>query len=364
MKLLLLGAANSIHLQRWANALAEAGIEVHVASQHPPLPTGWQAAVRQHALPVSGGRGYAANAWALRRLMRQLRADLLHAHYASGYGLLATLAGCRPRLVSAWGSDVFEFPDRSPLHRALLRQVLRRADALACTSRAMRQRILWLLGGRPQEVAVTPFGVDVDVGVSVDDAGPVFAGPRGGLCVGTVKGLAPVYGVDLLIRAFARLAPSYTAQALRLRLVGDGPQRAELQALAVTLGVGDRVDFVGAVPHAQVPAELRRLDVFVAASRQESFGVAVLEASAAGLPVVATRVGGLPEVVDPGVTGLLVAPDDVPALAGAIAQLLDDGALRQRMGRAGRDWVAAHYAWPGSVQTMLALYRRLLPGHA
>jgi starch synthase len=82
------------------------------------------------------------------------------------------------------------------------------------------------------------------------------------------------------------------------------------------------------------------------------------------LPVVATRVGGLPEVVDPGVTGLLVPPEDVPALAAAIGQLLDDAALRQRMGQAGRDWVAAHYAWADSVQTMLALYQRLLPGRA
>jgi L-malate glycosyltransferase len=364
VKLLQLGAANSIHLQRWSNALAQAGIETHVASQHTPLPGGWHAAVRLHALPVAGGLGYAANAWALRSLMRSLQADLLHVHYASGYGGLATLAGCRPRLLSVWGSDVFEFPERSRLHRALLHQVLCRADAVACTSQALRQRVLSLLGGRPQDVTVTPFGV------AVDGASTAPAKPGPGLCVGTVKGLATVYGVDLLIRAFAHVVRSRSAacpapaDALRLRLVGDGPQRGELQALATELGVADRVDFVGAVPHAQVAAELRRLDVFVAASRQESFGVAVLEASAAGLPVVATRVGGLPEVVDSGVTGLLVPPEDVPALAGAIELLLDDAALRQRMGQAGRDWVAAHYAWPDSVQTMLSLYRRLLPGRA
>ncbi len=365
MKLLLLGAANSIHLQRWANALAAAGVDVHLASQHRPLPTGWHPAVRQHALAVAGGKGYLINARALRGLMQRLGADLLHAHYASGYGVLATLSACRPRLVSAWGSDVFEFPDRSPLHRALLRWVLRRADALACTSQALRQRVLMLMGAQPHSVTVTPFGVDPMPASTL----PMAA--RDGLCVGTVKGLAPVYGVDLLIRAFAQLLQSRAEGGaagqrapLRLRLVGDGPQRAELQGLADGLGVAAQVDFVGAVAHARVPDELRRFDVFVAASRQESFGVAVLEASAAGVPVVATRVGGLPEVVDPGITGLLVPPDDVPALAQAIAQLLDDADLRQRMGEAGRRWVAAHYAWADSVQTMLALYQRLLPGLA
>ena len=355
MKLLLLGAANSIHLQRWANGLAEVGLQVHAVSQHTPLPSGWHPAVKLHALPFRGGWGYVANAWPLRRLSQRLGIALLHAHYASGYGVLASLSGCRPRLVSVWGSDVFEFPERSSLHCALLRWVLRGADTVACTSQALQTRVRSLVG-QGCNTALTPFGVDLPTVAGK----PVETGQA--LCVGTVKTLAPAYGIDLLLRAFARLQQSRPAGAVavRLRLVGDGPQRAELERLAAELGIAAQVDFIGAVPHAQVGAELRRIDIFVAASRQESFGVAVLEASAAGLPVVVTRVGGLPEVVEDGVTGLLVQPDDVPALAAAIGRLLDDAPFRLRLGAAGPGWVAARYAWPSCVDTMLALYRSLV----
>jgi glycosyltransferase involved in cell wall biosynthesis len=311
--------------------------------------------VQLHALPFQGVWGYVANAWTLRRLSARLGTGLLHAHYASGYGVLASLSGCRPRLVSVWGSDVFEFPEISFLHRALLRWVLRSADAVACTSQALQTRVRNLIGPGCT-TALTPFGVDwLPVPAAHSEKGQA-------LCVGTVKTLAPAYGIDLLLRAFARIRKARPDDAipLRLRLVGDGPQRAELERLATELRIAEQVDFVGAVPHAQVAAELQRIDVFVAASRQESFGVAVLEASAAGLPVVVTRVGGLPEVVEDGVTGVLVAPDDVPALAGAIGRLLDDAPLRVRLGAAGPGWVAARYAWPRCVSTMLALYGSLV----
>ena len=141
----------------------------------------------------------------------------------------------------------------------------------------------------------------------------------------------------------------------------DGPQAAEYKHLAVALGLHQgRVHFYGGLPHAQMPQALNGLDVFVAPSRRESFGVSVLEASACALPVVASAVGGLPEVVQHGVTGLLVPPGDVSALAAALATLADDPALRLSMGRAGRQMVQARYAWPFCVQQMLAAYDQVL----
>ncbi len=365
MKLLLLGAANSIHLQRWANALAASGLQVGCASAQAPLQEGWHADVIHHPLPYGAGGGSAAyllNIGALRRLLARGGYALLHAHYASGYGLLATVANARPRLVSAWGSDVVEFAARSPLHRLLLRRVLRGADALAATSASLAERVQDLLAPQQSPVCVTPFGVDLRRFVPPSATADPSGEP---LLIGTVKTLAPVYGVDLLIEAFARLPPHNAGgRALRLRLVGDGPDRAALEALCAHRGVRERVDFVGSVAHAEVPAELRRLDIYVAASRQESFGVAVLEASACARPVVVTRVGGLPEVVVDGVSGLLVPPEDVGALAAALAALVDDAPRRAALGAAGRRHVRAHYDWDDSVERMLALYRSLLDSAA
>lgn len=356
---LLVGAANSIHLQRWANALARAGLRLQVATLHAPLATGWLPGVTLHLLQPSGAVGYVGAVPALRRLVHAQRFDLVHAHYATGYGVLATLADLRPRLVSVWGSDVDDFPDKSMLHAALLRRVLRSADALAATSQALARRVHQLLPLRPpaQQLHLTPFGVDTE------RFAPAVAPRADGaqLVIGSSKGLAATYGIDVLLHAFAQLPQlNRDGQALQLRLLADGPQTAEYRQLAQLLGLGSRVQFAGGLPHEQMAQALHELDVFVAPSRRESFGVSVLEASACALPVVASAVGGLPEVVHHGVTGLLVPPANVAALAAALTTLADDAALRLSMGRAGRQMVQAHYAWPACVAQMMAVYDQVL----
>lgn len=349
----LLGAANSIHLQRWAIALADRGLRVSVITQHGSGALVYPAPIELHVLPWRGFAGYFVNAWALRSLLRRLRPDLLHAHYASGYGNLARLAPWPRRLLSVWGADVYDFPARGGLQRELLLRSLRAADRLASTSEAMATQVrrLWPQSG---PIDITPFGVDTSL------FAPAPALPRP-LVIGTVKTLAPKYGIDTLLRAFASAQPRLPQDA-SLLLVGDGPQRDELVCLAALLGVGGRVRFVGAVAHAQVPGWLQQMDVYVAASRDdsESFGVAVLEASACGLPVIVSDVGGLPEVVEDGVTGIVVPREDPSALADAIAALAAAPERRARFGAAGRTRVLQRYDWPHCVDLMLASYRSLL----
>ena len=138
MKLLMLAPASVIHTQRWVEALHGRGVELVLATQHEP--GAWQApdGVRVVRLPHGGAAGYFRNVPALRRLLRDERPDLLHAHYASGYGTTAALAGFQPWLLSVWGSDVYDFPYESgpkgSLKSWLLRRNLRHADAVASTS--------------------------------------------------------------------------------------------------------------------------------------------------------------------------------------------------------------------------------------
>lgn len=207
-----------------------------------------------------------------------------------------------------------------------------------------------------QPPAVTPFGVDCAL------FRPQQVRCAGTITIGTVKTLTHVYGVDVLIRAFARLwaiahrQNARCASRLRLLIVGDGEQRSDLCNLAVQLGIGAVTEFAGAVPHAQVPLWLRKLDVYVAASRQESFGVAVVEASACGVAVVVSDAGGLPEVVRDGVTGWIVPQDDPHTLADALSTLVFEDELRQRFGNAGRQFVLQNYDWDRCVDTMERLY--------
>jgi len=366
MKVLLLSGANTIHTPRWANGLVDAGLSVVVASQHDFMPGEWDERVEKVRLPHAPTWGYFANGRLLARLFSERRCDLLNAHYATGYGLLAMRSGVRPCVLSVWGSDVYDFPAVSPLHRRLVRSTLRSADAVASTSRVMARQVEAVLGrdGLREPIAITPFGVDTSRFSPAPDAQAGSPGRRP-LVIGTVKKLEHKYGIDTLLQAFALLrAPNGGAEPL-LHLVGEGGQLRELQAMAVRLGVSGRVQFFGAIAHAQVPERLRTFDVFVAASRldSESFGVAVIEASACGLPVVVTHAGGLPEVVRDNETGLIVERESPSALAQALQKLLDDAVLRARLGRAGRAHVIERYEWRASVRTLIDVYQHAIRAH-
>jgi glycosyltransferase involved in cell wall biosynthesis len=360
LRIALLAPASALHTVRWANALAARGHAVELISLHASRGD-LDPAVRLHRLGPKPPAGYVLAAEPLRRLLAGLAPDLVNAHYASGYGTLARRAAYRPWALSIWGSDVYLFPRASPLHRWLIGGNLRAADRVFSTSRAMAEQALQLAPGLAMPY-VTPFGVDTERFTPQDGA------PRdeAAVTVGTVKALAPTYGIDRLLHAFAlargRLAGEdpEVADGLCLRIAGDGPQRRELERLAGRLGIAERVTFSGAITHAQVPAFLGGLNVFVALSRSESFGVAVLEAAACGLPSVVTNVGGLPEVVADGATGLVVPDGDLAAAAAALVALAADPPRRARMGREARRFVAEQYEWSRCVTVMEEGYAALV----
>ena len=360
MKIALLSAANSIHTVRWANGLTNAGHEVHVISQQ-PIVDPFDAAVTVHLFPFRGVLGYFTMVSVVRKLLYEIKPDIVNAHYASGYGTTARLVGYHPWLLSVWGSDVYDFPHKSPFHRWLVKKNLRAADQVASTSHCMADETRTLT---PEltDIAITPFGVDLNAYVGLQ---PEAVAQKPKLVIGTVKTMKPKYGVDTLIEAYALLLKSLKAKPelnspeLELRLVGGGEQTAELHALAQRVGVAESVHFVGRVPHTKVPQELAKLDIYVGLSRldSESFGVAIIEAGAAGRPVVVSDAGGLPEVTMEGETGFVVPRENPQAAAVALEKLVLDVELRHRMGTAGQTHVARHYSWDACIKTMLSVYK-------
>jgi glycosyltransferase involved in cell wall biosynthesis len=167
--------------------------------------------------------------------------------------------------------------------------------------------------------------------------------------VATVAHLIPQKGVDHLLRALAQMR-----RRARLQVIGDGPEASRLSALAAELGIGDRVQLLGL--RDDVAEVLQAADVFVhPAIWGEAFGLTIAEAMATGLPVVASRVGGIPELVTHGETGLLVPPGDAGALAGALDRLAADGEERARLGANARQRVLERFDLRTSVRAHLAL---------
>ncbi len=280
----------------------------------------------------------------LARLFRALRADVVHTHddRPNIHGApAACLAGAR-RVIHTRHSRGMHLSRRQ---HWLVRLVSLCNDRFVCISHdSARQAVAH--GISPRRVVVLPNGIDLE---RFAHTGPDPAGPAV-----LVARLAPEKDIGTLLEATSRLAG--TCPDFRLEIAGDGPCRGELEAQAARLGLGQRVRFLGVVH--DVPALLARARLFVLSSLTEGISLTLLEAMARGLPVVATAVGGNPEVIEAGSTGLLVPARDPAALADAVARLWTQPESCPRMGEAGRRRVERLFDVRRMVADYEALYRQ------
>lgn len=290
--------------------------------------------------------------FALFRLWRQLRylkPVVVNVHYVSTAALyvavLRRLGLLRaPVVVSCHGSDIASRPPPTGA-TALTCWVLRRADAVTACSQDLARHVEMLT---KRTVTVAYNGVPINLGA---DPG---VSPRS-MALLTVGRLTEAKGMATLIEALGVLKTWGLYPTLTV--AGDGPARHALQDLALRLGVQRRVRFIGMVERGALDASYDACSIFVLPSYREGLGIVNLEAMAHARPVVSTIVGGIPEVVEHGVTGLLVKPRDAVALAGALRTLLDDPARAAMMGRRGRERVTEHFTWAACLARYDDAYR-------
>ncbi len=292
---------------------------------------------------------------------REQGADVIHAHWAIPTGPAAVSAARRlglPSVITMHGGDVYvnpeqgyDFPTRWYV-RPALRWTLRKADALTAITEDCRQHAL--RAGAPARSTHLVFnGTDLrrfspaPAGTAVD---PRF-GPN---MIFACRQLFPRKGIRFLVEAAAQLKARFPD--LKVVVAGDGFERPDLVALAERLGIARDVTFLGSVPNSELPQYYRAAALSVIPSLEEGFGIPAAEAMGCETAVVASDAGGLPEVVEHGVTGLIVPRGDAKALAEAIGSLLADPARRTRMGRAGRERALRLFDWDRTAEQFEQIY--------
>jgi glycosyltransferase involved in cell wall biosynthesis len=340
------------HLLALLPALASRGVEVAFVGLDDP---GWDPEPFYERLTVPAERLVSerdADPLLLRRLRRtlaSLRADVVHTHlvHADGYGALASL-GSRWALVSTKHNDD---PFRTGAYRFVERALTRRTQRVIAITHSLARFVVEKVGLPADKIEVVHYGLDEPPAPWGEGADP----PGDGRLLVAVARLVEQKGLDVAVHALTELPAD-----VRLAALGEGPERARLEALAGELGVADRVLLPGRV--GDVGAWLRRADVVVHPARWEGFGLALLEAMLVAKPVVASAVSSIPEIVADGVTGVLVPPEDPDALAAAIAPLLEDGALAERLGRAGLARARSEFSVDRMASSTLSVYERALQG--
>lgn len=294
------------------------------------------------------------------RLALGWRPDATVAYFGLPCGPAAWLVGrCTgtPYLISLRGGDVpgFLYDGISLYHRVagpVIGWLWRRASAVVANSEGLAE--LARRFAPDVDVSIVPNGVDADLfrPAAPAEARPAEAGRAVLLFVGRV---VRQKGLDLVLQVLPSLPAGVT-----LRVVGDGPDRPALEAQAQALGIADRVFFLGWLGRDDLPAAYAGADLFVFPSRDEGMPNAVLEAMAAGLPVMGTRIAGNRDLIVDGETGLMVEADDAEGLCRGLDRLVTDSELRMRMGAQGRRRVLEHFSW----RAVASAYRDLALGTA
>ncbi len=340
MKILILSNKGNNHSKKCAEGLLKLGHEILYVTLNDKRDNCVKIieGIQSYTLRYGGAKGYLLNCLEFRRLCRKYKPDIVNVHYASGCGMLSLLSGQHPFL-SCYGSDIFDFPNKSIIHAFILKKILRSAKVIASTSNAMADEIKKLLCDKSTFIAITPFGVDIN---RFKNLKANSLNPRP--VVGTVKNLFPIYDIQLLIKGFSIVCKKLTIKPL-LYIYGDGPLKEELIQLTTSLGIENDVVFCGLIENKDVPKALSNIDVFVNCSKQESFGVNILEAMACELPVIATDCVGPRELMKDGKCGVILKDREPETLANAILTLLNDCDLRMEYGKAGRIRVLESYDW-------------------
>ena len=358
MKICYLADINSAHTHKWLNYFITKGYDIHVIS----LGKGEYEGVTVHSLDVHDAvmkktsdkskLEYFKKIKRVKQLVREINPDILHAHYASSYGLLGALTNYHPYIISVWGSDVYDFPIKSPIHKAIIKYNLKKADYILSTSNVMKKETEKYTN---KNIEVTPFGVDINKFVPNRIE-------KDEIVIGTIKTLEEKYGIQYLVKAFKEVKKRNKALNLKLRIGGSGSQEGYLKTLCKELGINDDVDFLGFVKPQEVIKEFQNFDVAVFPSilDSESFGVAAVEAEACGTPVVVTDVGGLMESTKPNVTSLVAKKCSAEDLADKIDILVKDNELRSNMGLAARKFVEENYSLEDNFNYVDNIYKNII----
>jgi len=361
MRILLVANINSSHTKKWALALKNKKIELALFSiNSPKLNDNWYEDFETVYFPETESENlvlkYVKLYRRLKKLIREFNPDLVHSHFITNYSLLALLVGSKKNIITAWGSDVFLFPKKNILNRWIIEYNLKKADRIISTSHVMAKEISLYT---TKSVTVIPFGIDFTMFPVKAD--PQYA-PGSEICIGCFKKIESIYAPEILIDAFARSVKKLTEYKLRLIMAGDGSKLDEMKRLAKKLGVDSMIDFLGWVNSGEIPRLMKKIDMCIYLSRNESFGVSLVEAMASKIPLIVTRTPGFIEVIGSNDNALFVDFDNAEETADKITELVLNTSKYHSMTENAYERAFENYQLDKNIDQQVEVYKKVIEG--
>ena len=361
-KICYLADASNPHVKKWCDFFLKKGYEIEIIS----LNGGSIEGVTVHNFQTNVNKvrnkglfskfSYLKHREEIKALIEKIKPDFLHAQYASSYGFLGALMAYRPYILSVWGTDIYDFPRKGLFQKMIIKYNFKKADYIFSNSVDMaREANLYT----NKNVYITYFGVDTNRFTPMDEAKDETY-----FTFGIVKSLEKKYGIKYLIEAYENLYTKYQGlykgKKLRLLIGGSGQEEAALKEQVAGLESRESIRFLGRVKPDVIVATYNSCDICVFPSLREGFGVSAIESQACQVPVIITRVGGHPESVEEGQTGLIVESKSAETLLAAMDKLMTDDDMRLAMGKKARDFVVSTYRFEDNFEDISKLYDMVL----
>ena len=354
MKILILSNSNSEHTQKWATHLAQKGFEIGIFSfkkcetdiyrYRENIKILYEPREQKGHLGLLNKLSYMFLLKKLKKAIKEFEPDVLHAHYVSSYGLLGALSGFKNFVVSAWGSDILEFPQKNMLFENIVQFVLRKAKRITVSSDFLQREISIYT---TKKVVVVPFGIDTRIFYPEENSNTELV-----FC--STKHLEQVYNIETIIRAFKLLLDIHGN--VRLKIAGDGTQSSVLRTLCGHLNISKNVEFAGRIPNNQIPAFLNSADVLINIPDNESFGVSVIEGMACKKGLIVSNIPAFETLVQDKKNGFKIDPVKIETLYLAMEKYLLNRDLVILHGNTNRKKVEEEFDLSTSLYQMGTIY--------
>jgi len=360
-KLTILADISSPHTIRWVNSLASFDINIlliGLGDKHYSVDMPNVKVISYKNKNVTGSYvnklffklKYLIYVLKIIKEIKRFNPDILHSYYASSYGLIGALTRIKPYVISVWGSDVTDFPNKSSLHRNLIKYNLKAATSICATSFSLKDETSKYSS---KDINVIPFGIDID---RFSPRNKKFSKQ---ITIGTVKYFDKIYGIETLIKAFSILIKDKKLDFdLKLLLVGDGKEKQNYIDIIKSEGISDRVEFTGFVKNELLVEKYHNMDIVVIPSFRESFGLSVIEAMSCEIPVIASDISGFNEVgTDETITYFTAG--NVEMLAKNIIDIINNYDLALVKAKKARERVIDNFSSDYCVNMQMSLYKQL-----
>lgn len=365
MRICYLANASSIHTIRWVGFFAEKGHEVHVISFEKAQIKGVNVYILKLPMLVKNATFplKMASIYTMKKLIKRIKPDILHAHYLTNYGFFGALCNFHPFIATVWGSDVLTVKTESLLIRLIKKfittYVARKTDIITADSKSLVKEII-KRGAPLEKIKLISHGVSINEfnshKKSVKFRKKLGIPPDSKVIIST-RSLEPVYNVESLIKAIPHVIK--VRSNVHFLILGDGTQKRRLQEVANRLLIEEHVSFIGKVPHKKVAEFLANSDIYVSTALSDSTSVSLLEAMASQLPVIVTDLEGNREWIKNEVNGFIIPTVDPNTLAEKILQLLDNEETARKFGAYNRKVVKEKANYEEEMTKVEEIYEHL-----